>query len=91
MITSQGWWQVLVMARWPCFYILLTTYSPVSHLQLHLPLQVRTQEEIDHNEILDFEMITFEGNLPNWQAGQPMGPDRVGGGRSGRVGAGVGG
>jgi len=25
---------------------------------------VRTREEIDHNEILDFEMISFEGHLP---------------------------
>lgn len=39
--------------------------------------KVRTQEEIGHNEILDFEMISFEGNLPNWQAGQPGGPKMV--------------
>ena len=39
---------------------------------------MRTQEQIGHNEILDFEMISFEGNLPNWQAGQPGGPKLVG-------------
>jgi len=35
---------------------------------------VRTKEEIGHNEILDFEMISFEGNLPQWLPGQPSGP-----------------
>jgi len=29
---------------------------------------VRTASEIGHNEILDFEMISFEGNLPQWQS-----------------------
>jgi len=28
---------------------------------------VRTAAEIGHNEILDFEMITFEGNVPQWK------------------------
>jgi len=28
---------------------------------------VRTKEEIGHNEILDYEMICFEGNLPQWR------------------------
>lgn len=35
--------------------------------------KVRTMEEIGHNEILDFEMISFEGHLPMWQPGQPTG------------------
>jgi len=35
---------------------------------------VRTEEEIGHNEILDFEMISFEGHLPQWLPGQPSGP-----------------
>jgi len=30
---------------------------------------VRTAAEIGHNEILDFEMITFEGNVPAWKPG----------------------
>ena len=47
-------------------------------LCLYTHVQVRTQEEIGHNEILDFEMISFEGNLPNWRAGQPGGPKLVG-------------
>ena len=29
--------------------------------------QVRTKAEIGHNEILDYEMICFEGNLPQWR------------------------
>ena len=28
---------------------------------------VRTAAEIGHNEILDFEMISFEGNVPAWK------------------------
>ena len=28
---------------------------------------VRTKDEIGHNEILDYEMICFEGNLPLWR------------------------
>ena len=28
---------------------------------------VRTKDEIGHNEILDYEMICFEGNLPQWK------------------------
>ena len=28
---------------------------------------VRTKQEIGHNEILDYEMICFEGNLPSWR------------------------
>jgi len=28
---------------------------------------VRTKQEIGHNEILDYEMICFEGNLPQWR------------------------
>lgn len=39
--------------------------------------KVRTKEEIDHNEILDFEMISFEGNLPQWLPGQPRGDEKV--------------
>merc|ERR1712080_594594 len=39
--------------------------------------QVRTKAEIDHNEILDFEMISFEGNLPAWRPGQSGGPPKV--------------
>jgi len=31
---------------------------------------VRTAAEIGHNEILDFEMISFEGNLPQWRPAQ---------------------
>jgi len=31
---------------------------------------VRTAAEIGHNEILDFEMITFEGNVPAWKPGK---------------------
>ena len=31
---------------------------------------VRTAAEIGHNEILDFEMISFEGNLPEWRPAQ---------------------
>jgi len=38
--------------------------------------KVRTQEEIDHNEILDFEMISFEGHLPLWLPGQPGGEEK---------------
>ena len=40
-------------------------------------LQVRTKEEIDHNEILDFEMISFEGHTPRWRPGQSGGPEKV--------------
>ena len=40
-------------------------------------MQVRTQEEIDHNEILDFEMISFEGHKPQWRPGQSGGPEKV--------------
>ena len=40
-------------------------------------VQVRTQEEIDHNEILDFEMISFEGHKPQWRPGQSGGPEKV--------------
>ena len=29
--------------------------------------EVRTKDDIGHNEILDFEMICFEGNLPAWR------------------------
>jgi len=36
--------------------------------------KIRTKEEIGHNEILDFEMISFEGHLPQWLPGQPSGP-----------------
>lgn len=32
--------------------------------------KVRTKKQIAHNEILDFEMISFEGNLPHWRPGQ---------------------
>merc|ERR1711872_973452 len=39
--------------------------------------KVRTQEEIDHNEILDFEMISFEGHKPQWRPGQSGGPEKV--------------
>ena len=28
---------------------------------------VRTAAQIGHNEILDFEMISFEGHLPQWR------------------------
>merc|ERR1719228_1779443 len=38
---------------------------------------VRTKEEIGHNEILDFEMISFEGNLPHWKPGQGGQGERV--------------
>jgi len=38
--------------------------------------KVRTQEEIDHNEILDFEMISFEGHKPQWRPGQSGGPEK---------------
>ena len=31
---------------------------------------VRTAAEIGHNEILDIEMISFEGNLPEWRPAQ---------------------
>jgi len=31
---------------------------------------VRTAAEIGHNEILDFEMISFEGNVPAWKPAQ---------------------
>ena len=40
-------------------------------------MQVRTKEEIDHNEILDFEMISFEGHKPQWRPGQSGGPEKV--------------
>jgi len=39
--------------------------------------KVRTKEEIGHNEILDFEMISFEGHLPMWNPGQPTGAPKV--------------
>jgi len=39
--------------------------------------KVRTKAEIDHNEILDFEMISFEGNQPAWRPGQSGGPPKV--------------
>ena len=38
---------------------------------------MRTKEEIDHNEILDFEMISFEGHKPSWLPGQSGGPEKV--------------
>jgi len=39
--------------------------------------KVRTKEEIDHNEILDFEMISFEGHKPSWLPGQSGGPEKT--------------
>jgi len=35
--------------------------------------KVRTKAEIGHNEVLDFEMISFEGNKPSWAPGQSGG------------------
>jgi len=39
--------------------------------------KIRTKEEIGHNEILDFEMISFEGRVPSWKPGQSGGAELV--------------
>ena len=70
MTTTPGWLPAPVMERCPAPRLL----SIMLHTNV---VQVRTQEEIDHNEILDFEMISFEGHKPQWRPGQSGGPEKV--------------
>lgn len=70
MTITPGWLPAPVMERYPAA-------RSISMIFLTNVVQVRTQEEIDHNEILDFEMISFEGHKPQWRPGQSGGPEKV--------------
>ena len=34
--------------------------------------RVRTKDEIGHDEILDFEIISFDGHMPNYKPEKPL-------------------